>query len=69
MQDVGKGAHGQRLGQARDTFEQDVTSRQQSDEQPLDHAILSDDALADLRHHVLHRKRHSASPIFMPMAR
>ena len=38
---------GERLGQARHAFEQDVAVGEQADDQPLDQIVLADDDLAD----------------------
>ena len=40
---VGKRPHGERLGQAGDALEQDVSVAEQADEDPLQHVMLSDD--------------------------
>ena len=41
--DPGQGRHGQRLGQARDALDEAVTSGEQAEHRPLDHAVLADD--------------------------
>ena len=43
----------QRLGHARNTFEQDVPPCEQADEDPLDQPVLSDDDPLDLEHGLL----------------
>ena len=45
---VAQRAHGQRLREAGDTLEQDVTAGEQADQHALDHVALTDDDLADL---------------------
>ena len=40
---LGQRAHGQRLGQTGHAFEEDVPSRQQADQQSIQHRPLSDD--------------------------
>ena len=40
---------GQRLGQSRDAFQQDVAVRQQADQQRVDQVFLADDHLAHLQ--------------------
>ena len=40
-----RASDGERLGQARHAFEQDVAVGQQADDQPLDQVVLADDRL------------------------
>src|SRR5262249_7829914 len=47
-QGAGKGAHGQRLGQAGDAFEQDVAAGEQADEEAFDEEPLADEDAGDL---------------------
>src|SRR5690606_31887804 len=42
------GADRQRLGEAGHALEQDMTAREQADQQPLDHHVLPDDATVHL---------------------
>ena len=54
--DLGQGAHGEGLGQARHAFEQDMAAGQQPDEEALDHGILAHDASRHLLEDRLHRQ-------------
>src|SRR4051794_14799723 len=47
---VGERLHGQRLGEARDAFEQHVPTGQERDEQALEHRLLAHDHPLDLEH-------------------
>ena len=49
-EDVGEGLDRERLGQARDTLEEEVAARQQADQDPLEHLVLTDDDPPDLEH-------------------
>ena len=40
--------HGERLGQARHAFDQQVAAHEQADQHPIDQVVLADDDLADL---------------------
>ena len=51
LEDLGDGAHQQRLGQAGNTLEQAVAAGEQCDQQLVDDFVLSDDRLADLGPH------------------
>ncbi len=46
-------AHGERLGEPGDAFEQDVTAREQPHQNALDHLLLTDDDLADFGRQVV----------------
>ncbi len=46
--DVGQGAHGQGLGDAGHSLEQQVTAGEQPDQHPLDHHVLADQDPLDL---------------------
>jgi hypothetical protein len=46
----GEGLDRQRLGQARHALEEEVTTGQQADEDPLEHRVLADDDSSDLEH-------------------
>ena len=45
---VGEGVDGQRLRDARQTFEEDVLAADHGDDDRVDHVLLADDDLADL---------------------
>ncbi len=55
--DLRERAHGERLGQARDSLEQDVATGQQPHEEALDHGILPHDASGDFLEDRLHGQR------------
>ena len=51
--DVGQGAHGERLGHPGHALEQEVAAGEQSDQHPFDHEVLADDDALDLEQRAL----------------
>ena len=47
-EDVGEGLDRERLGQARDAFEEEMAAGQEADQDPLEHRVLADDHAPDL---------------------
>ncbi len=58
VDDLRQRAHRERLGQTGNPLEQDVPARQQPDEEPLHHGILSHDAARDFLQDAGDRERH-----------
>ena len=56
-QALGDGPNGEGLGESRHALEQDVTPGEQADQQPLDHDLLTDDALRHLAGNALRQRR------------
>ncbi len=57
MNRVGEAPHREGLGESGDSLEEHVTPAQESDEEPVEHVLLPDDDLSELRQEGLDEDR------------